>query len=136
KGGFSQSYTYFTWRHTKHEFEQYLTELTRAPAAEFYRPNFWPNTPDILPEHLQFGGRATFVLRLVLAATLSSNYGIYGPPFELMEHVARPGAEEYVDNEKFQLHSWNLDHPDSLADLVALVNRTRRANAALQQTKD
>ncbi|AKV00723.1 Alpha-amylase [Labilithrix luteola] len=136
KGGFSQSYTYFTWRSTKQEFENYLRELTRPPVSEFYRPNFWPNTPDILPEHLQYGGRATFVLRLILAATLSSNYGIYGPPFELMEHVAREGAEEYVDNEKFQLRSWDLDHAASLRDVIAHVNAIRRENPALQQTND
>ena len=136
KGGFSQSYTYFTWRNTKQELEAYLRELTRPPVSEFYRPNFWPNTPDILPEHLQHGGKPMFLLRLVLAATLSSNYGMYGPPFELMEHVARPGAEEYVDNEKFQLRSWNLDDPRSLRDVITLVNRVRRENPALQQTND
>jgi len=134
KGGFSQSYTYFTWRNTKQEFQEYLRELSKPPVSEFYRPNFWPNTPDILPEHLQHGGRPTFLLRLVLASMLSSNWGMYGPPFELMEHVARPGAEEYIDNEKFQLREWNLDDPRSLKDVVALVNRVRRANPALQQT--
>jgi len=134
KGGFSQSYTYFTWRSTKAEFEAYLREITAAPVREFYRPNFWPNTPDILPEHLQHGGRPMFLLRLALAATLSSNYGMYGPAFELMEHVARQGSEEYVDNEKFQLRAWNLDDPRSLRDVITLVNRARRANRALQQT--
>ena len=136
KGGFTQSYTYFTWRNTKQELEAYLRELTKPPVSDHYRPNFWPNTPDILPEHLQHGGRPMFLLRLVLAATLSSNYGMYGPPFELMEHVARPGAEEYIDNEKFQLRSWNLDDPSSLRDVIALVNRVRRENPALQQTND
>ena len=134
KGGFSQSYTYFTWRNTKAEFQAYLRELTRPPVSEFYRPNFWPNTPDILPEHLQHGERPTFLLRLVLAATLSSNWGMYGPSFELMEHVPRPGAEEYIDSEKFQLRAWNLDDPRSLRDVIALVNRVRRENPALQQT--
>ncbi len=134
KGGFSQSYTYFTWRNTKAELEAYLREITGPPVNEFYRPNFWPNTPDILPEHLQHGGRPTFLLRLALAATLSSNFGMYGPAFELMEHVARPGSEEYLDNEKFQLRTWNLDDPSSLRDVIALVNRVRRANPALQQT--
>ena len=131
KGGFTQSYTYFTWRNTKREFIEYLTELTRPPVSDFFRPNFWPNTPDILPEHLQYGGRAVFLQRLILAATLSSNYGIYGPAFELMEHVARPGSEEYLDNEKFQLRSWNLNHPDSLAEVIARINRIRRENRAL-----
>lgn len=134
KGGFSQSYTYFTWRNTKQEFQDYVTELTRPPVSEHYRPNFWPNTPDILPEHLQHGQKPTFQLRLVLAATLSSNWGMYGPSFELMEHVPRPGAEEYIDSEKFQLRRWNLDDPNSLRDAIALVNRTRRENPALQQT--
>jgi starch synthase (maltosyl-transferring) len=134
KSGFSQSYTYFTWRNTKAEFQAYLAELTKPPASEFYRPNFWPNTPDILPEHLQHGKRPTFLLRLVLAATLSSNWGMYGPSFELMEHVPRPGAEEYIDSEKFQLRAWNLDDPRSLRDVIALVNRVRRENRALQQT--
>jgi starch synthase (maltosyl-transferring) len=135
KRGFSQSYTYFTWRNTKAEFEAYLRELTEPDVADFYRPNFWPNTPDILPEHLQHGGRPMFVLRLLLAATLSSNYGIYGPPFELMEHVARAGAEEYIDNEKFQLRSWDLDRGDSLRDLITRVNSIRREHPALQQTQ-
>ena len=134
KGGFSQSYTYFTWRNTKSELEAYVRELTRAPVNEFYRPNFWPNTPDILPEHLQHGGAPTFLLRLALAATLSSNYGVYGPAFELMEHVPRPGSEEYIDNEKFQLRSWNLEDPSSLRNVIALLNRVRRENGALQQT--
>jgi starch synthase (maltosyl-transferring) len=134
KGGYSQSYSYFTWRHTRHEFQEYMRELVRV--ADFYRPNFWPNTPDILPEHLQHGGRATFLLRLILASTLSSNYGIYGPAFELMEHVARPGAEEYIDNEKYQLRKWNLDHPDSLRHVIARINKVRRETPALQQTRN
>jgi starch synthase (maltosyl-transferring) len=134
KAGFSQSYTYFTWRNTKAEFQEYMRELTRPPVSELYRPNFWPNTPDILPEHLQHGQKPTFQLRLVLAATLSSNWGMYGPTFELMEHVPRPGAEEYIDSEKFQLKEWNLDDPRSLRDAIALVNRVRRENPALQQT--
>jgi starch synthase (maltosyl-transferring) len=131
KLGFSQSYTYFTWRNTKHELTTYLTELTKTDAADFFRPNFWPNTPDILPEHLQYGGRAAFMSRLVLAATLSSNYGIYGPAFELMEHVARPGAEEYLDNEKYEIKHWDVDRPDSLRLLISRINRIRRDNPCL-----
>jgi starch synthase (maltosyl-transferring) len=131
KIGFSQSYTYFTWRNTKHELTTYLTELTRTDVAEFFRPNFWPNTPDILPEHLQYGGRAAFMARLVLAATLSSNYGIYGPAFELMDHVARPGAEEYLDNEKYEIKHWDVDRPDSLRALITRINRVRRENPCL-----
>ncbi|HEX3769492.1 MAG TPA: alpha-1,4-glucan--maltose-1-phosphate maltosyltransferase [Polyangiaceae bacterium] len=132
KAGFSQSYTYFAWRHSKWEFTEYMKELTRPPVVDFYRPNFWPNTPDILPENLQFGGRSGFMLRLLLAATLSSSYGIYGPAFELLEHVAREGSEEYVDNEKYQLRAWDVDRDDSLRDVIALVNRVRREQPALQ----
>ena len=133
KLGFSQSYTYFTWRNTKWELTEYLRELTRTNAREFFRPSFWPNTPDILPEPLQWGGQATFQARLVLAATLAASYGIYGPAFELLD--ARPlaaGREEYLDSEKYQLRHWDLDAPDSLRDFVARVNRIRRENPALQ----
>jgi starch synthase (maltosyl-transferring) len=132
KAGFSQSYTYFTWRTTKRELTEYLTEITQGPVAEFFRPNLWPNTPDILPEHLQVGTRATFVARLVLAATLSASYGIYGAPFELMERTPREGAEEYVDNEKFQLRRWDLDRPDGLGPIIKIINQVRRDNPALQ----
>jgi starch synthase (maltosyl-transferring) len=132
KIGFTQSYTYFAWRHSKWEFTQYMKELTSQPVVEFYRPNFWPNTPDILPENLQFGGRPGFVQRLLLAAMLSSNYGIYGPAFELMEKDPRSGTEEYVDNEKYQLRTWDIERDDSLREIITLVNRLRRENAALQ----
>ena len=132
KLGFTQSYTYFAWRNTKWEIEQYFTELTQTEAREFFRPNLWPNTPDILTEYLQFGGRPAFITRLVLAATLGANYGIYGPAFELQEHVARPGAEEYIDNEKYEIRHWNLDRPDSLKDLIARVNFIRREHRCLQ----
>jgi starch synthase (maltosyl-transferring) len=133
KLGFSQSYTYFTWRNTRQELTQYLTELNRAPVRDFFRPNFWPNTPDILPEPLQYGGRAAFQARLVLAATLAASYGIYGPAYELMESQAvRAGAEEYLDSEKYQLRSWDLQRPDGLGDFIARVNRIRRENPALQ----
>ncbi|UQA63614.1 alpha-1,4-glucan--maltose-1-phosphate maltosyltransferase [Polyangium aurulentum] len=135
KLGFTQSYTYFTWRVAKAEIEAYLEELTQTEIAEYYRPNFWPNTPDILPEHLQTGLRSMFIARLVLASMLSSNYGMYGPAFELMEHVPRPGAEEYIDNEKFELKRWDLDRPDSLRHLIARVNRIRRENPALQENR-
>lgn len=137
KAGFTQSYTYFSWRNTKHEIVQYFTALTAAPVADFFRPNLWPNTPDILPEVLQFGGRPAFALRLVLAATLGASYGIYGPAFELQDHAARePGGEEYLDSEKYQLRSWDLDRPDSLRDLITRVNRIRRDNAPLQSNRD
>jgi starch synthase (maltosyl-transferring) len=132
KAGFTQSYTYFTWRNTKAELVQYFTELHKPPVSDFFRPNLWPNTPDILPEFLQFGGRPAFALRLVLAATLGASYGIYGPAFELLEHEPRePGSEEYLDSEKYQLRSWPLDRDDSLREFIARVNSIRRDNAPL-----
>jgi starch synthase (maltosyl-transferring) len=135
KAGFTQSYTYFTWRNSKHEFTEYLTELTRTQVADFFRYNFWPNTPDILPEQLQHGGRPAFVMRLILASTLAASWGIYGPAFELMEHVARPGSGEYIDNEKYELKQWEIDRADSLRPLIALMNRIRREHPALQQDR-
>jgi starch synthase (maltosyl-transferring) len=133
KLGFSQSYTYFTWRTTKQDLTDYFGELTRTNLREFFRPNVWPNTPDILHEVLQHGGRPAFEARLVLAATLAASYGIYGPPFELMEHEPRePGSEEYLHSEKYQLRHWDLGAPDSLAPLIGRVNRIRREHPALQ----
>jgi starch synthase (maltosyl-transferring) len=133
KLGFTQSYNYFPWRNTKWELAQYFTELTQTPVCEFFRPNLWPNTPDILTERLQFGGRAVFVQRLILAATLGASYGLYGPPFELMEHEPRErGSEEYLDSEKYELRRWERDSPRSLREMIALVNRIRRDNPALQ----
>ncbi len=132
KIGFTQSYTYFTWRNTKEDLTEYLTELTQTDVAQFFRPNFWPNTPDILHEELQTGGRAAFTSRFVLAATLSSNYGIYGPAFELCENrPAKPGSEEYLDSEKYQLRHWNIEEPQSLQTLIARVNQIRREHDAL-----
>jgi starch synthase (maltosyl-transferring) len=133
KLGFSQSYTYFTWRNTKQELTDYFTELNQGPGRQYYRPNVWPNTPDILPETLQSGLRPIYAARLILAATLSSNYGIYGPTYELMESAPRePGSEEYRDSEKYQLRHWTLQQPDSLWSLIARMNRIRRENTALQ----
>jgi starch synthase (maltosyl-transferring) len=133
KLGFTQSYTYFTWRNNKRELTEYFTELTRGPGREYFRANVWPNTPDILHEALQSGLRAAFATRLILAATLSANYGIYGPTFELMESAPRePGSEEYRDSEKYQLRHWALDRPDSLRSLIVRINRIRRDNPALQ----
>jgi starch synthase (maltosyl-transferring) len=133
KLGFSQSYTYFPWRNTKAEITGYLTELTKPPVREFFRPSQWPNTPDILTEFLQTGGRAAFLIRFILAATLGANYGIYGPAFELLEaRPLRPGSEEYLDSEKYQIRAWDLNSGDSLRDLIAIVNRARRDNPALQ----
>jgi starch synthase (maltosyl-transferring) len=136
KLGFTQSYTYIAWRNMKWELEQYFTELTRTPIREFFRPNLWPNTPDILTEYLQTGGRSAFMIRLVLAATLGANYGIYGPAFELCEEQAlAPGSEEYLDSEKYQVRHWDLDAPHSLAEFIARVNRIRREHPALQQDR-
>jgi starch synthase (maltosyl-transferring) len=133
KCGFTQSYTYFAWRHTAWEITQYFTELTQTPVKDFFRPNLWPNTPDILTEYLQTGGRPAFAARLVLAATLGASYGIYGPAFELIEARAKePGSEEYLESEKYQLRSWNVDAPDSLREMITLVNEIRHENLALQ----
>jgi starch synthase (maltosyl-transferring) len=136
KLGFTQSYTYFTWRNTKWDLTQYLTELIQGPPREFFNPNFWPNTPDILPEYLQIGGRPAFAARLVLAATLSSNYGIYGPAFELLENQPlAPGREEYLHSEKYEIKAWDRSRADSLKELIARVNRIRRGNPALQSNE-
>lgn len=134
KVGFTQSYTYFTWRVTKYELTQYFTELTREAGREYFRPNVWPNTPDILHASLQTGGRPASVVRLLLATTLAANYGIYGPAFELYESVPRePGSEEYKNSEKYQIRKWDLDRPDSLRDLIRRMNELRRNYPALQQ---
>ncbi|MFH1122624.1 MAG: alpha-1,4-glucan--maltose-1-phosphate maltosyltransferase [Pseudomonadota bacterium] len=133
KGGFTQSYTYFAWRNTAWEIRQYFTELTQTPVREFFRPNLWPNTPDILTEYLQVGGRSAFMARLVLAATLCANYGIYGPAFELCENRAREaGSEEYLDSEKYEIRDWDIESPANLRDFIARVNRIRQENPALQ----
>ncbi len=132
KVGFTQSYTYFAWRNTKWEIETYMREL--AEVAHFFRPNFWPNTPDILTETLQTGGTAAFTTRLVLAATLSASYGVYGPAFELREHAPRsPGSEEYAGSEKYAVRHWDLDRADSLAPMIARLNALRRDHPALQR---
>jgi starch synthase (maltosyl-transferring) len=136
KVGFTQSYTYFAWRNTAAELAQYFTELSRAPVREYFRANLWTNTPDILTEYLQTGGRPAFAARFILAATLGANYGIYGPAFELGEGRARePGSEEYLDSEKYQIRGWDRDSPDSLRELITLVNRVRHENPALQSDR-
>jgi starch synthase (maltosyl-transferring) len=133
KLGFGQSYTYFPWRNGKHEIAAYLTELTQTPVREFFRPNQWPNTPDILTEFLQMGGRPAFAIRLLLAATLGANYGIYGPAFELLENrPVRHGSEEYLNSEKYEIRHWELNRADSLKPQVARVNQIRNTNEALQ----
>jgi starch synthase (maltosyl-transferring) len=135
KLGFTQSYTYFTWRTEKWELEQYLTELTRYPERDFYRPNFFVNTPDILPYHLQGGEAWMFKSRVALAATLSSTYGIYNG-FELLEHEPIPGREEYLDSEKYEIKVRDWDQPGNIKPYIGDLNRIRRANPALQQTSN
>jgi starch synthase (maltosyl-transferring) len=132
KLGFNQSYTYFTWRNTRQELVEYFTELSQHASRDYFRPNVWPNTPDILHEYLQHGGRPAFMIRAVLAATLSASYGIYGPAYELFENVPRePGSEEYLNSEKYEIRQWDLDRHDSLRDLLARLNALRKANPAL-----
>jgi starch synthase (maltosyl-transferring) len=136
KLGFSQSYTYFTWRVTKQELTEYLTELTTTAVKEYFWPNFWPNTPDILPAGLQTGGLPAFRNQLVLAATMTSNYGIYGPAFELGDNTpTKPGSEEYLNSEKYEIKQWNLQDPASLKPLITRVNQIRRKNPALQSNE-
>jgi starch synthase (maltosyl-transferring) len=133
KLGFTQSYTYFAWKNTKAELTEYFTEITQPPVSDFFRPNLWPNTPDILNEYLQKGGHPAFIARLVLAATLGANYGIYGPAFELGENKpVREGSEEYLDSEKYQVRVWDRDDPKSLKTLIRRLNGIRRESMALQ----
>ena len=132
KLGFTQSYTYFAWRSTKTELKEYFTELTHSDVREYFRPNLWPNTPDILTEELQHGGRPAFMARFVLASTLGASYGIYGPAFELCEGRPREaGSEEYLDSEKYEIKQWEIERADSLKDFIGLVNQIRRENLAL-----
>ncbi|MGD9999106.1 MAG: alpha-1,4-glucan--maltose-1-phosphate maltosyltransferase [Ilumatobacteraceae bacterium] len=135
KIGFNQSYTYFAWRQSAWELREYFTDLSTR-TVDYFRPNAWPNTPDILTEQLQDGGRPAFVNRAVLAATLSPSWGVYGPAFELQEAVAvRPGSEEYLDSEKYQLREWDLDAEQSLAPLLTRLNQIRRDQPALQHLR-
>ncbi len=132
KIGFNQNYTYFTWRQSQWELREYFNDLATR-TVDYFRPNAWPNTPDILTEQLQHGGRPVFVSRAILAATLSPSWGVYGPAFELLEHAAvRAGSEEYLDSEKYQLRSWNLDDAESLAPLLARLNQIRHDHRAFR----
>jgi starch synthase (maltosyl-transferring) len=136
KLGFTQSYTYFAWRNDPWSIRQYFTELTTPPVVDFFRPNAWPNTPDILNEYLQTDARSAYIVRAILAATLCANYGIYGPAFELMDgRPVRHGSEEYLDSEKYQIRQWDLNRPDSLAELLGRLNHIRRTNPALQHDR-
>ena len=133
KMGYTQSYTYFSWRTRKQELTDYMVEVTTTPVSDFFRPNLWPNTPDILPGFLQTTNPAAYMQRIILAATLGASYGVYGPAFELLEHEpAKPGSEEYLNSEKYQLRSWDRESPRSLAPLYTLLNHIRHAHPALQ----
>ena len=133
KLGFTQSYNYFPWRNHKRELTEYFTELTRMQVKEYFRANLWPNTPDILTEYLQFGGRAAFMTRFILAATLGASYGIYGPAFEFCENKPRePGSEEYLNSEKYQIRRWDTSKAQNMRSLIKRVNEARRAHPALQ----
>jgi starch synthase (maltosyl-transferring) len=137
KLGFTQSYTYFTWRNTKQELTEYLTELTQYPIKEFFRPNFWPNTPDILSEYLQADYKSAFIIRFILAATLSSNYGIYGPPYERFINKAVNGKEEYYNSEKYELKNWLPEEvKESTRNIFTKVNKIREENPELQTTNN
>ncbi|WP_158827991.1 alpha-1,4-glucan--maltose-1-phosphate maltosyltransferase [Mucilaginibacter lacusdianchii] len=134
KAGFNQSYTYFTWRNTKQELEEYMTELTKTEMRYFYRPNFWPNTPDILPPALIKGGENAHITRLILAATLSSSYGLYGPVYEFGINAPHGAKEEYVDNEKYEIKHWDWSAYTRIGEVITRVNRIRKQNPALHST--
>ncbi|MGZ0656595.1 alpha-1,4-glucan--maltose-1-phosphate maltosyltransferase [Coraliomargarita sp. W4R53] len=134
KGGFTHGYTYFTWRNTAAELQQYVEELTQGESKDYFWPNFWPNTPDILHADLQTGNRATFIGRYVLAATLSSNVGIYGPAYELLDHEPYPGKEENNHSEKYELKAWDLNKPGNIKAEIARVNAIRNDHEAFQRT--
>jgi starch synthase (maltosyl-transferring) len=134
KVGFTQSYTYFTWRVSKQEIIDYMNELVLGPSRNYFRPNFWPNTPDILPWHLQHQGENIFILRYALAATLSSNYGLYGPPYEFYENTPVEGKEEYFNSEKYEIRRYDWKRTNRMTDIITLVNKARNENEALQST--
>lgn len=134
KVGFTQSYTYFTWRVSKQELTEYMNELIFGQSRNYFRPNFWPNTPDILPYHLQHQGENAFILRYALAATLSSNYGVYGPPYEFGENSPIEGKEEYYNSEKYEIRHYDWKRTNRLTDIMSLLNKIRKENAALQST--
>ncbi|MFT3852306.1 MAG: hypothetical protein QM733_06180 [Ilumatobacteraceae bacterium] len=134
--GFTQSYTHFPWQHAPWQLRDYYAQMLRGEEVEHFRGAAWPNTPDILTAELQQGHRQTFLARLILAATLNATYGVYGPPFELLQHVAvHEGSEEYLDSEKYQLRAWRLDDPRSLAPEIRLVNEIRRTHRALHHDR-
>ncbi len=134
KSGYTQSYTYFTWRVSKGEIMEYMNELVNTQSRYYFRPNFWPNTPDILPFHLQHQAENIFIIRLALAATLSSNYGIYGPPYEFAENIPVEGREEYFDSEKYEIKKYDWKRTNRLTDIITILNKARKEHAALQST--
>lgn len=134
KIGFTQSYTYFTWRVSKYEIEEYMNELVYGPSRNYFRPNFWPNTPDILPYHLQHQGENIFIIRLALAATLSSNYGIYGPAYEFYDNQPIPAKEEYFNSEKYEIKIHDWKKTNRMTDIITMLNQARKENPALQST--
>jgi starch synthase (maltosyl-transferring) len=134
KVGFTQSYTYFTWRVNKQEIIEYMTELVNGPSRDYFRPNFWPNTPDILPFHLQHQSENIFIIRVALAATLSSNYGLYGPPYEFCDNTPVEGREEYYNSEKYEIKSFDWRKTNRMTDIITLLNKARKENPALQST--
>lgn len=134
KLGFTQSYTYFTWRVTKQEITEYMTELVQGPSRNYFRPNFWPNTPDILPWHLQGQGENMFIIRYALASTLSASYGMYGPAYEFGENTPVEGKEEYLNSEKYEVRHYDWRKANRMTDIITLVNKARKENQALQST--
>jgi starch synthase (maltosyl-transferring) len=136
KQGFTQSYTYFTWRNSKAELIDYITELTQTEQREFFRPNFWPNTPDILPYALQNGNESVYLQKYFLAATLSSSIGIYGPAYEFMVHQAIPGKEEYLNSEKYEIYHWYWEAKNKLTTIITRINHIRKQHESLQQTNN
>jgi starch synthase (maltosyl-transferring) len=136
KVGFTQSYTYYTWRNTKAELIEYMNALTQTEMSEYFRPNFWPNTHDILPTCLQSKKEATYLIRYFMAATLSANYGVFGPVYEYMVSDPMPGKEEYLNSEKYEIAHWDWAHENKLTDLIAKVNKARNENEALQSTNN
>lgn len=134
KVGFTQSYTYFTWRVSKQEIMEYVNDLVYGASRNYFRPNFWPNTPDILPYHLQHQGENSFILRYALAATLSSNYGVYGPAYEFYENTPIEGKEEYFNSEKYEIRHYDWKRTNRMTDIMGLLNKIRKENDALHST--
>jgi starch synthase (maltosyl-transferring) len=136
KIGFTQSYTYFSWKNSKQELIGYMNELTSGSTAEIFRPNFWPNTPDINTFPMQNGNQTLYMIRIFLAATLSSSYGMYGPAYEMLVHQAMPGKEEYYRSEKYEIYHWDWDARNSITMLITLLNKIRKAHPAFHETNN